>query len=131
MCCECNVTFFFLTCQSLSAVKFLEVIKPFCAVLPEIQKPERKVCFGLQAHFIAVALSCIVSALCMYEWICMTFCSFFTPHRFNLEKKYYGLPSHYSSFWCAARLVSVDEETLQRANSLVLFLAIVVCDTVS
>jgi len=24
-------------------VKFLEVIKPFCAVLPEIQKPERKV----------------------------------------------------------------------------------------
>lgn len=30
------ITFFF-------AVKFLEVIKPFCAVLPEIQKPERKV----------------------------------------------------------------------------------------
>jgi hypothetical protein len=29
-------TFFFI-------VKFLEVIKPFCAVLPEIQKPERKV----------------------------------------------------------------------------------------
>lgn len=27
----------------LHAVKFLEVIKPFCAVLPEIQKPERKV----------------------------------------------------------------------------------------
>uniref|UniRef100_A0A8C7DU10 SEC61 translocon subunit alpha 1 n=1 Tax=Oncorhynchus kisutch TaxID=8019 RepID=A0A8C7DU10_ONCKI len=24
-------------------IKFLEVIKPFCAVLPEIQKPERKV----------------------------------------------------------------------------------------
>lgn len=29
------------------SVKFLEVIKPFCAVLPEIQKPERKVSLGL------------------------------------------------------------------------------------
>lgn len=26
------------------AVKFLEVIKPFCSILPEIAKPERKVC---------------------------------------------------------------------------------------
>lgn len=31
----------------LFSVKFLEVIKPFCAVLPEIQKPERKVSLGL------------------------------------------------------------------------------------
>lgn len=28
---------------SLIKVKFLEVIKPFCVILPEIQKPERKV----------------------------------------------------------------------------------------
>lgn len=27
------------------AVKFLEVIKPFCSILPEIAKPERKVRF--------------------------------------------------------------------------------------
>jgi len=27
----------------LIVVKFLEFVKPFCAVLPEIQKPERKV----------------------------------------------------------------------------------------
>lgn len=33
----------FVQCESFS-VKFLEVIKPFCAVLPEIQKPERRVC---------------------------------------------------------------------------------------
>jgi len=25
------------------AVKFLEVIKPFCAVLPEVEKPQRRV----------------------------------------------------------------------------------------
>lgn len=25
------------------SVKFLEVIKPFCSILPEIAKPERKV----------------------------------------------------------------------------------------
>lgn len=29
------------------SVKFLEFVKPFCAVLPEIQKPERKVCQSL------------------------------------------------------------------------------------
>lgn len=34
---------------------------------------------------------------------------FFKPCRFSLEKKYYGPPSHYSSFWCAARLVSVSD----------------------
>jgi len=27
------------------AVKFLEVIKPFCAFLPEIEKPQRKVSY--------------------------------------------------------------------------------------
>ncbi|CAF96560.1 unnamed protein product, partial [Tetraodon nigroviridis] len=32
------------------AVKFLEVIKPFCAVLPEIQKPERKVFLSFGAN---------------------------------------------------------------------------------
>jgi len=31
----------------LISVKFLEFVKPFCAVLPEIQKPERKVCLLL------------------------------------------------------------------------------------
>lgn len=31
--------FFFI----LLSVKFLEVIKPFCSILPEIAKPERKV----------------------------------------------------------------------------------------
>lgn len=30
------------------SVKFLEFVKPFCAVLPEIQKPERKVCLYLE-----------------------------------------------------------------------------------
>lgn len=33
-------SFFFI---SPIKVKFLEVIKPFCVILPEIQKPERKV----------------------------------------------------------------------------------------
>lgn len=37
------------------------------------------------------------------------FVFFFKPCRFSLEKKYYGPPSHYSSFWCAARLVSVSD----------------------
>ena len=34
------------------AVRFLEVIKPFCAVLPEVEKPQRRVGF-FQLKFFA------------------------------------------------------------------------------
>lgn len=44
----------------LFSVKFLEVIKPFCAVLPEIQKPERKVCITL---ILLTHLSCIAVSI--------------------------------------------------------------------
>ncbi|XP_048692544.1 protein transport protein Sec61 subunit alpha isoform X3 [Caretta caretta] len=37
-------------------VKFLEVIKPFCAVLPEIQKPERKIQFREKVLWTAITL---------------------------------------------------------------------------
>uniref|UniRef100_A0A8C0HZ09 Translocon Sec61/SecY plug domain-containing protein n=1 Tax=Balaenoptera musculus TaxID=9771 RepID=A0A8C0HZ09_BALMU len=37
-------------------IKFLEVIKPFCAVLPEIQKPERKIKFGEKVLWTAITL---------------------------------------------------------------------------
>uniref|UniRef100_A0A8B9FDB2 SEC61 translocon alpha 2 subunit n=2 Tax=Archelosauria TaxID=1329799 RepID=A0A8B9FDB2_9PSIT len=36
--------------------KFLEVIKPFCAVLPEIQKPERKIQFREKVLWTAITL---------------------------------------------------------------------------
>jgi hypothetical protein len=36
-------TFFFSFIIFFVSVKFLEVIKPFCSILPEIAKPERKV----------------------------------------------------------------------------------------
>lgn len=55
---------------------------------------------------------------------------FFNLHRFNLEKKYYGQQSHYSSSWCAARLVSVDEKTSETTDPVVLVLMKVDCDTV-
>uniref|UniRef100_A0A8C7SSM4 Translocon Sec61/SecY plug domain-containing protein n=1 Tax=Oncorhynchus mykiss TaxID=8022 RepID=A0A8C7SSM4_ONCMY len=38
------------------AIKFLEVIKPFCAVLPEIQKPERKIQFREKVLWTAITL---------------------------------------------------------------------------
>ncbi|XP_065408244.1 protein transport protein Sec61 subunit alpha isoform X8 [Chrysemys picta bellii] len=38
------------------SVKFLEVIKPFCAVLPEIQKPERKIQFREKVLWTAITL---------------------------------------------------------------------------
>ncbi|EDL07972.1 Sec61, alpha subunit 2 (S. cerevisiae), isoform CRA_a, partial [Mus musculus] len=37
-------------------IKFLEVIKPFCAVLPEIQKPERKIQFREKVLWTAITL---------------------------------------------------------------------------
>ncbi|MGH0165811.1 UNVERIFIED_CONTAM: hypothetical protein FKN15_051067 [Acipenser sinensis] len=37
-------------------VKFLEVIKPFCVVLPEIQKPERKIQFREKVLWTAITL---------------------------------------------------------------------------
>uniref|UniRef100_A0A671Q977 Protein transport protein Sec61 subunit alpha-like 2 n=1 Tax=Sinocyclocheilus anshuiensis TaxID=1608454 RepID=A0A671Q977_9TELE len=38
------------------SVKFLEVIKPFCAVLPEIQKPERRIQFREKVLWTAITL---------------------------------------------------------------------------
>uniref|UniRef100_A0A8C6U0V4 Protein transport protein SEC61 subunit alpha n=1 Tax=Neogobius melanostomus TaxID=47308 RepID=A0A8C6U0V4_9GOBI len=43
-------------CVFSFAVKFLEVIKPFCAVLPEIQKPERKIQFREKVLWTAITL---------------------------------------------------------------------------
>nr|XP_044618061.1 protein transport protein Sec61 subunit alpha isoform X5 [Equus asinus] len=40
----------------LMKFKFLEVIKPFCAVLPEIQKPERKIQFREKVLWTAITL---------------------------------------------------------------------------
>ena len=38
------------------AVKFLEVIKPFCSILPEIAKPERKIQFREKVLWTAITL---------------------------------------------------------------------------
>ncbi|CAB1314794.1 unnamed protein product [Coregonus sp. 'balchen'] len=40
----------------MHGIKFLEVIKPFCAVLPEIQKPERKIQFREKVLWTAITL---------------------------------------------------------------------------
>uniref|UniRef100_A0A8C4QCS8 SEC61 translocon subunit alpha 1a n=1 Tax=Eptatretus burgeri TaxID=7764 RepID=A0A8C4QCS8_EPTBU len=37
-------------------IKFLEVIKPFCAILPEVQKPERKIQFREKVLWTAITL---------------------------------------------------------------------------
>ena len=38
------------------AVKFLELVKPFCSILPEIQKPERKIQFREKVLWTAITL---------------------------------------------------------------------------
>ena len=37
-------------------VKFLEFVKPFCSILPEIQKPERKIQFREKVLWTAITL---------------------------------------------------------------------------
>jgi len=44
----CNASFF--------SVKFLEFVKPFCSILPEIQKPERKIQFREKVLWTAITL---------------------------------------------------------------------------
>ena len=47
-----------LTLRILSSlsVKFLEFVKPFCSILPEIQKPERKIQFREKVLWTAITL---------------------------------------------------------------------------
>lgn len=65
-------------CFFLFAVKFLEVIKPFCSILPEIAKPERKVS-GMDK-----GLKIVFRNLVLTEH--MVLC-----YRFSFERKFYGL----------------------------------------
>ena len=41
---------------SIFSVKFLEFVKPFCSILPEIQKPERKIQFREKVLWTAITL---------------------------------------------------------------------------
>jgi len=45
-----------IICIHFVSVKFLEVIKPFCGVLPEIAKPERKIQFREKVLWTAITL---------------------------------------------------------------------------
>ena len=51
LCCYCHFKFTFCF-----AVKFLEFVKPFCSILPEIQKPERKIQFREKVLWTAITL---------------------------------------------------------------------------
>lgn len=44
-------------------IKFLEFVKPFCSILPEIQKPERKIQFRLVVMLIFVVILIIILTL--------------------------------------------------------------------
>nr|XP_041574772.1 protein transport protein Sec61 subunit alpha [Taeniopygia guttata] len=48
-CCCCSA-------GAAMGIKFLEVIKPFCVILPEIQKPERKIQFKEKVLWTAITL---------------------------------------------------------------------------
>ena len=64
------------------AVRFLEVIKPFCAVLPEVEKPQRRVSFPQK-----------------YKPLLFD--------RFNFAKKFCGLLLRYLFSWYAVRFRSL------------------------
>ncbi|XP_068962686.1 protein transport protein Sec61 subunit alpha-like [Petaurus breviceps papuanus] len=67
-------------------IKFLEVIKPFCAVLPEIQKPERKVSIisWLQIEDICISCPNFLSCWSVFFFF-LLFCATVCPSLFNLD----------------------------------------------
>ena len=44
-------------------IKFLEFVKPFCSILPEIQKPERKIQFRYVVMLIIILMLMVASML--------------------------------------------------------------------
>lgn len=86
------------TCICLFSVKFLEVIKPFCAVLPEIQKPERKVSLGL---LLSKLLDLMLKINHMVKLLPKTLT--LSSNRFSSEKRCYGQPSPFLSSWSVVR----------------------------
>ncbi|KAH9381441.1 hypothetical protein HPB48_008979 [Haemaphysalis longicornis] len=50
-----RITYFTFICGN-NPVKFLEVIKPFCGILPEVAKPERKIQFREKVLWTAITL---------------------------------------------------------------------------
>ena len=44
-------------------IKFLEFVKPFCSILPEIQKPERKIQFRYVVTLIIILMLMVASTL--------------------------------------------------------------------
>lgn len=109
------------------------MIKPFCSILPEIAKPERKVgVVFLVSHLIKFMIFItILSTLKYVKIVQLIFrkhvqyekyviieifihtlltagliehVAFIHLHyRFNSERRYYGQLLHYSYFWCAVR----------------------------
>lgn len=88
------------------AVKFLEVIKPFCGILPEIAKPERKVrtTFWGYLHLFSIISrdETMITFYCLFLSATCLF-SFLHSYRFNSVKRCYGRQLLYSSFWCVAK----------------------------
>jgi protein transport protein SEC61 subunit alpha len=54
----------------LLAVKFLEVIKPFCSILPEIAKPERKIQFREKVLWTAITLLIFLVCCQVLTFVC-------------------------------------------------------------
>lgn len=54
-------------------VKFLEVIKPFCGILPEVAKPERKIQFREKVLWTAITLF-IFLVCCQVSWLYLLDC---------------------------------------------------------
>ena len=85
-------------------IKFLEFVKPFCSILPEIQKPERKIQFREKVLWTAITLFIFL--------VCCQVCSFVVYKEifhFNLQIPLFGIMSSDSAdpfYWIRVILAS-------------------------
>ena len=62
-------------------IKFLEFVKPFCSILPEIQKPERKIQFREKVLWTAITL--FIFLVCCQVRMKIIIENYFTKHLFS------------------------------------------------
>ena len=87
-------------------VKFLEVIKPFCSILPEIAKPERKIQFREKVLWTAITL--LIFLVCCQVLFCSVSLNFMNL-TFRAQIPLFGIMSSDSAdpfYWIRVILAS-------------------------
>lgn len=88
-------------CVFFIKVKFLEVVKPFCGVLPEVAKPERKIQFREKVLWTAITLF-IFLVCCQVRPVIFVIATFQSVGRGSLNSEmifFFEMPFYLNLFF--------------------------------